>query len=68
MNDTLALLRTYRKDLTKQQIKTLKGQVLAGDETGALKGLVNIITKKKQKEIIKNGGESHGNAKRATAL
>lgn len=68
MRQTLSLLKTYRSQLTSQQLRTLCGQAKSGDTAGALKGLVNIITNNKQREIIKNGGKSHRNAKRATAL
>ncbi len=36
-------LKHYR--LTKQQLKTLRGQALAGDLTGAQKGLMKAVTK-----------------------
>lgn len=47
MNEVLSLLKLYKKQLTTQQIKTLKGQVLSGDEAGALKGLLKIIQREK---------------------
>lgn len=40
-------------ELTKQQYKTLKGQVLAGDTEGALKGLKTILMRvEKQKQDV----------------
>ena len=36
-------LRHYR--LTKQQIKTIRGQALAGDLAGAQKGLMKVVAK-----------------------
>lgn len=36
-------LRNCRDILTTQQLKTLKGQALAGDVSGARKGLLKII-------------------------
>lgn len=36
-------LRKYRGVLTKQQLKTLKGQILAGDAEGAEKGLKKLL-------------------------
>lgn len=39
----LLILRNTKHRLTQQQYKTLRGQVLAGDATGAMKGLYNII-------------------------
>lgn len=38
-------LKACRDRLTKQQYKTLKGQVLAGDGDGAMKGLRKILTR-----------------------
>lgn len=35
-------LKSCRKELTSQQYKTLKGQMLSGDVDGALKGLQRI--------------------------
>ena len=41
----------YNKDkLTVQQYRTLKGQLLAGDTSGALKGLQKLLTPGKQME------------------
>lgn len=42
---TMALLRLKRNrgGLTFQQYKTLRGQVLAGDSVGAIKGLRRIL-------------------------
>lgn len=33
----------FREKLTKQQYKTLKGQIIAGDIDGAMKGLRKIL-------------------------
>ena len=43
--DTAALgqLRSAKNRLTRQQYKTLRGQVLAGDPAGAMKGLRRIL-------------------------
>ena len=38
--------------LTKQQIKTLRGQALAGDLTGANKGLERMLTKRDYNRAI----------------
>ena len=40
----LVALKTNRQHLTAQQYCTLRGQVLAGNPTGALKGLNKILT------------------------
>jgi len=45
-------LQACRKYLTTQQYKTLKGQVLAGDAEGALRGLRTIL---KRKEAAQHG-------------
>lgn len=39
----LRLLRNHRRTLTRQQIKTIRGQALAGDVEGAIKGLSKIL-------------------------
>ncbi len=39
----LRLLRNHRRTLTRQQIKTIRGQALAGDVEGAAKGLSKIL-------------------------
>lgn len=43
--DTVALghLRSAKNRLTRQQFKTLRGQILAGDSAGAMKGLRSIL-------------------------
>ena len=45
--DTKALMciKEHRNKLTFQQYKTLRGQVLAGDGDGALKGLRKLLCK-----------------------
>lgn len=42
----LKVLKGSRTRLTKQQYKTLKGQILAGDDIGAMKGLAKILYQK----------------------
>lgn len=39
-------LNNHKDKLTKQQYKTLKGQILSGDYIGAEKGLKKLIRKK----------------------
>lgn len=39
----LVFLKGARERLTAQQYKTLRGQVLAGDADGAMKGLREIL-------------------------
>lgn len=43
MKDSLILLKEYKNKLTKQQYKTLKGQILKGDIEGFRKGLFKIV-------------------------
>lgn len=45
MIENLKLLKKYKRYLTKQQYKTLKGQILKGDFLGFRKGLKNINEK-----------------------
>lgn len=37
------LIKKYRKLLTRQQVNTLNGQIKAGNEEGALKGIKKIL-------------------------
>ena len=43
--DTKALggLLSHKPKLTRQQYKTIKGQILAGDAEGAMRGLKRIL-------------------------
>jgi hypothetical protein len=41
-------LRKYKDHLTKQQFKTLRGQVINGDCEGAKKGLKKILNRRMQ--------------------
>lgn len=51
MKQQFILLNEYRHLLTKQQYKTLKGQILSGDVDGFRKGLFKIA---KIKYVSKN--------------
>lgn len=44
----LRVLKGCRAKLTKQQYKTLKGQILAGDDIGAMKGMLKILNEQKE--------------------
>lgn len=48
----LKQIRSYKHRLTRQQMRTLKGQVLAGDVDGAMRGLNKLIRK------ITDGGDN----------
>lgn len=39
----LDYLSNYKRRLPRQQYKTLKGQILAGDPDGALRGLQRLL-------------------------
>ena len=41
--EALTLLLKSKRLLTRQQYKTLRGQILAGDPKGAMKGLRKIL-------------------------
>lgn len=43
MKDSFILLKEFKNKLTKQQYKTLKGQILKGDIDGFRKGLFKIV-------------------------
>lgn len=48
MYEAIKLLNKNKGRLTKQQYKTLKGQCLAGDVEGALKGFYKILRRAEQ--------------------
>ena len=51
MEECFKLLKEYKHILTKQQMKTLKGQILSGDIEGFRKGLFKLAKKKILKRI-----------------
>ena len=46
--EALFKLKSYRGRLTPQQYKTLRGQILAGDDKGTLKGLKKVLRNDKE--------------------
>ena len=46
-NKALGRLLAAKRSLTRQQYKTLKGQILAGDADGAMRGLDTIVKRRK---------------------
>ena len=46
IDEALKQLRANHGRLTRQQFKTLKGQILAGDPAGAIKGLQRLLQQK----------------------
>ncbi len=61
-NNALFQIRVFKVKLTAQQFKTLKGQVLAGDAAGAIKGLEKLEERQKRAGAGKEGqkGENDG--------
>lgn len=49
ITENMMLLKKYKNTLTKQQLLTLRGQILSADYLGFKKGLKNIINKKNKK-------------------
>ena len=45
--EALTTLLVYRKELTRQQYRTFKGQIEAGDVEGFRKGLKKVLREKK---------------------
>ena len=39
-------LKKHKNQLTKQQYRTIKGQLIAGDITGGMRGLNRLLNKK----------------------
>ena len=46
MGEHLRRLMAHRDELTKQQMKTLKGQILSGHGEAAMRGLDKILRRK----------------------
>lgn len=46
--EALVDLMSHRKELTRQEYKTLKGLIYKGDVTGAKKGLNKLLARKEQ--------------------
>ena len=44
-SDAINLLKNQKKQLTPQQFRTIKGQILSGNIDGAMKGLQRITKK-----------------------
>ena len=49
-NKALGRLLAHKQMLTRQQYKTLKGQILAGDAEGAMRGLENLKNRKAEEK------------------
>ncbi len=55
MYNALKEIERNKSKISKQQYKTLRGQCLAGDVDGALKGLEKILRKKENKKTNQRG-------------
>jgi len=53
MYKALKAIEKSKEKISKQQYKTLRGQCLAGDVAGALKGLENLLRKKENRRKAK---------------
>lgn len=51
-NKALGRLLAAKRSLTRQQYKTLKGQILAGDAEGAMRGLTKLTQHPTEKEGV----------------
>lgn len=49
-NKALGRLLANKNKLTRQQYKTLKGQILAGNAEGAMRGLEKLVNQKAVKQ------------------
>ena len=48
MRSALAYLKKKKPELTGQQYRTIKGQILAGDEDGALRGIDRVVERNRR--------------------
>lgn len=49
----LSRLAEHRSKLSRQQFKTLRGQILAGDIDGAMRGLNTMLSRKTNRTEVK---------------
>ena len=54
MHYALGYLLSYKGYLPRQAYKTLKGQILAGDPEGAMRGLKKLLLYKSTNAIIRH--------------
>ena len=48
MRTALAYLKEKKPELTVQQYRTIKGQILAGDENGAIRGIDRVVERNRR--------------------
>ncbi len=54
INGFVKSLKKYQNKLSKQQLKTLRGQALSGNLAGAKKGLIKLLRREIQNEHTEN--------------
>lgn len=59
--EVYTLLECQRKMLTRQQLRTLKGQIFAGDADGAMRGLERILAQQKRDKNANTEENRHEN-------
>ena len=50
MRAALAYLKKKKLELTVQQYRTIKGQIIAGDEDGAIRGIDRVVEGQRPKD------------------
>jgi hypothetical protein len=48
MQAALSYLKKKKSELTVQQYRTIKGQILAGDEDGAIRGIDRVVERNRR--------------------
>ena len=48
MRAVLSYLKEKKPELTVQQYRTIKGQILAGDEAGAIRGIDRVVERNRR--------------------
>lgn len=57
VNDALRILYNNRNELTRQQIKTLAGQIKHGETVAAIKGMYKILDREDRKKQARGAYE-----------
>lgn len=56
--EVFARLHEHRRQMTRQQLRTLKGQIFAGDADGAARGLERILKQRGSEQMEGSKGET----------
>jgi hypothetical protein len=48
MQSALSYLKKKKPELTVQQYRTIKGQILSGDEDGAIRGIDRVVERNRR--------------------